>query len=586
LELIWAVQSLAPLREPGRLKALGRALESEPDLAYKHVARSFPPQRQLKGSLADLLGAYEGRLGPNQPEMWFFARHEAPAGDGELYVADDRHLGRDMPHSINAAFHDTEWFNSPERLHSLAAYLTRVADAASAFYAYCGSSDVLDQRIKLLERNAETIFGRLLKVGRVMEDLHHELPDVYWWNYFGPAFVKKWNGRLDGLGVRQESTPAGARVVWATETPFVLDPSVKRLEDYPWKKPFYAALGDDTFMREGQKQRSTGEAVPDFNAHRVAAGAAPMPAADGASAQAKFMPRIARLRDLPPEDAEFEEARAELIENEGLDVHLTADKAVPVDEVVRWLKSRNEMAVCGPDEGGLIVYRNPDTGVVAGFETERLGLRFRLPWLRPMFFAREAMPIVVDLAEKFDLRLPTQASTLRELVELWGKGNADAVRRSDETLPYMTPERSERWWLYQSRKQDLHRRLGEDVFVPTLVAVAPGRRADDLRLHITWTDGSPLLLPECELVTLLEGRRPSDFKLRGTADYEAVRKALEPYLESLSVEGLGTVALLTPSAAKEARRAFVELPTRAFDHVEVDPAKWVDVSQPDRQETG
>ncbi len=580
------MQSLAPLREPGRLRSLGEALASEPDLAFTHVARSFPPQRKLKGSLADLLGSYEGHLGPNEPEMWFFARQEGPAGDGDLYLADDRHLERDMPHAINAGFQDTEWFNSQERLRKLAAYLTRVADAASAFYASCAASDALDQRVRFLERNAETIFGRLFKVGRVMEDLHRELPDVYWWNYFGPAFVKKWDGRLDGLGVRQESTPAGARVVWATETPFVLDPSVKRLEDYSWKKPFYAALGDDTFMREGQKPRSPGDAVPDFNAHRVAAGAAPVSAADGARAQAKFMPRVARLRDLPPEDAEFEEARAELIESEGLDVHLTADRAVPVDEVVRWLKSRNEMAVRGADDGGLIVYRNPDTGVGAGFETERSGLRLRLPWLRPAFFAREAMSLVVELAENSDLKLPTHASTVGELVELWGKGNVDAVRRSQAALPYMSPERSNRWWLYQGRKQDLHRRLGEEVFVPTLVVVAPSARADDLRLHITWTDGTPLVLPECDLVTLLEGSRPSKLKVRGTAAYEAVRKALEPHLESMSVEGLGTVALLTPKRAKEIRRVFIELPTRAFDHVEVAPAKWVDVSPPDREATG
>ena len=580
------VQSLAPLRDPGRLRSLGGALESEPEFAYTHVGRSFPPNRKIKGRLADLLGSYEGRLDPNQPEMWFFARHDAPAGDGDLYVADDRHLERDVPHAISAGFKDAEWFNSPERLRKLAKFLTAVADAAGAFYAYCVSGDMLDQRAKLLERNAETIVGRLFKGGRVAEDLHRELPDVYWWNYFGPAYVKKWDGRLDGLGVRQETTRAGGRLIWATETPFVLDPSAKRLETYPWKKQFYAALGEDTFMREGQKQRAPGEAVPDFNAHRVAAGAAPVSAAV-APAQVRLLPRVTRLRDLPPEDAEFEEARAELIENDGLDVHLVSDRAVQVEAVVRWLKGRNEQAVrSGPDEGGLIVYRNPDTGVVVGFEAERQGLRFRLPWLRPSFFAHEAMPVVIDLAEKFDLRLPSHASTSRELEELWGRGNIEAVRRSPEALAHMTPERSQHWWLYQSRKQDLHRRVGDDAFVPTLVAVAPKRRMDDLRRHITWTDGIPLVLPPCDLVTILDGRRPSEFKVRGTAAYAAVRKALEPYLETISVEGLGMVALLTPKHAKEARRVFLELPTGPFDHLEVAPAKWVDVSRPDRKSEG
>src|SRR5437773_12099116 len=102
------------------------------------------------------------------------------------------------------------------------------------------------------------------------------------------------------------------------------------------------------------------------------------------------MPRVVRLRDLRPEDAEFEEARADIIENEGLDVRLTADKALPIDEVVRWLKSRNEIAVRGPDERGLIVYRNPDTGVVAGFAAAPVARRLRLPWPRPDVLPRDA----------------------------------------------------------------------------------------------------------------------------------------------------------------------------------------------------
>ncbi len=573
------MRSLAPLREAGRLRALGQALESESDLASTQVARSFPPQRKLKGSLADLLGSYETRLNPKEPEMWFFARNDTPVGDGDLYLADARHLELDMPHAVNAGFKDTDWFHSPEQLRKLAAYLTRVADAASAFYAYCASSHILDQRLKLLESNA--VLGHLFKGGRAVPDLHRELPDVYWWNYFGPAFVKKWGGKLDGLGVRNESTPAGARVVWATETPFVLDRSVRRLAGYPWKEPFYAALGNDTFMREGQKPRSTGEAVPDFNAHRIAAGSPAVSADTTAPAQAKFLPRIVRIGDQAPEDAEFEDARAELIEEEGFELHLTGDKDLPVDEVMRWLKNRSDTAVIDSNSAGLIVYRNPDTGVVAGFEVERRDLRVRVPWLRPMFFGREAMSLVVDLGQKLDLRLPSSASTVQQLVELWERGNVDAVRRSHQPLPYMSRQRSDRWWLYQSRKDDLHRRLGEAVFVPTLVAVAPRSRTEDLRLHITWADATPLLLPGCDLVTLLEGRRPSEFKIRGTAAYEDVRKALEPYLEPMSVEGLGTLSLLTPKRAKEARAVFLELPTRAFDHVEVSPARWVDVT-PDR----
>ena len=61
--------------------------------------------------------------------------------------------------AINAAFRDPEWFTSRERLRMLAAYLTRVADAASAFYAYCGSGDVLDQRVLHRRRAVHDVRG-------------------------------------------------------------------------------------------------------------------------------------------------------------------------------------------------------------------------------------------------------------------------------------------------------------------------------------------------------------------------------------------------------------------------------------------
>ena len=576
-ELIWAVQSLAPLRKPGRLRSLGGALQSDPDFAYTQIGRSFPPHRKPKGSLAEVLGSYESRLDPNQPEMWFFARHDVPTSDGDLYVADDRRLNElDMPHSINAGFGNSEWFASPERLLRLSAYLARVADAAGAFYAYCASSEMLNQRASLLQRNAGSLFGRLLGAGRVAEDLHVELPDVYWWNYFGAAFVHKWGGKLDGLGVHQEATSAGARVIWATESPFVFDSAVRKLQDYPWKRAFYAALGDDVFMHETQKQRGPGEVVPDFNAHRVVAGNEPASGALPVS-RPKALPRAARLRELPPEEAAFDEAVADLIESEAYEVQLTAASVLSVREVLLWLQARSQDMARGVAGGNLIVYRNPDTGVVAAFEPKGRDLDFRLPYQRPTFFGTEVIPILLDMASKFGLK-PANGEPLTALAGTWAKGNEEAVWRSNVSLPFMSPERSERWWLYQRQKRALHERLGEDVFVPTLVAVAPDRKTEDLQLHITWTDGIPLVFPPCDLVTLLDGRPPSQFTIRGTADCAAVRQALGPFLEGIAVDGLPDAAVLKPEKARAARRIFQELPTRPMNHIEVAPAGWVDIA--------
>jgi hypothetical protein len=600
-ELIWSVKSLAELRKAGRLRALGQALDSEPQFAPTHAGRSFPPKRRLKGGLAKLLASYEGKLDPAQPEMWFFAHREPPDGDGDIYVADDRRLRLgDMPHTVDARFSDVGWFKSPERLIALSAYLTRVAESAGAFYANCASSEVLDQRSRLLERNAGPILGGVFKAGRVPSDLHRELPDVFWWNYFGPAFVAKWSGRLDGLGVRQERTRSGARVIWATETPFVFDPKVKKLGAYPWKRQFYAALGEDTFMHEGQEQKPVGEAVPEFNEHRRAAGAEPVEGDRKGGTSSAVMPRIAKVRETTTFD---DEAEAEILESPGLVLHLSGENRPSLDAIAKWLRQWKEITV--PDDlrrGAIIVYRNPATGVRAGFEVEdpadldgrlpagskAVGLGFRLPWLRPSFFAREALPVLVELAERFGLvvaadeadggNLEPRLASSQGLVEVWQAGNRAAVRRDQSRLPYMSPERSDRWWRYQLHKAELHRRLGEDVFVPTLVAVAEGRRTDDLRLHITWTDAVPLVLPECDLVTLLDGKRPAEFKIRGTVPYGEVRRALDPYLDSIAIEGLGAVSLLKPTSAREARTVFFSLRTRPTDHVEVEPAGWVDVS--------
>ena len=96
--------------------------------------------------------------------------------------------------------------------------------------------------------------------------------DVYWLNAFGPAFVERWGARLDGVGVRQIDTSTGGRVIWAADTPFLFDPEVSSTEDYPWKQPFYDALGRDTFVH--RTQIGVGAGVPSLR-RSTAAGTPP-----------------------------------------------------------------------------------------------------------------------------------------------------------------------------------------------------------------------------------------------------------------------------------------------------------------------
>lgn len=544
-ELVWQILSLAPLREPGRLSALGQALDSEAEFKLTHFGRSDPPTRRLKDGVAGLFAERAGNLEPNQPEIWLLARGDPPSIRLDIYLADDGRLLKNVPHSLNAGITDARWFDSPERLRRLSDYLTRVADAAGAFYGYCALSEILDQRQRLLERHAGPIFGGIFKAGRVAEDLQRELPDVYWWNYFGAAMVEKWDGRLTELGARQKRTLAGASVVMATDTPFVFDPKIKRIDGYAWKSPFYVALGADTFMHEGQKQREMGELVPDFDAHRRAGG---------------FKPAA-----VPTGGGETFELRLAY-----------AGGPSSAAEISRLLAQHEEItAPARVESGAAIVYRNPETAVEASFEVEDSGLVIRLPLLKPGFFALETAALVVELAEA---RMTAGSPDASSLTRQWEAANADAIRRSKTpSLPRMSRDRSDRWWRYMRRKKDLHRRLGEKVFVPKLVAVAPARQVTDLRLHITWTDGIPLVLPECDLVTLLDGKAPSEFKIRGTAAYADIVSALRPYLGTIEVEGVGSMPLLKPERAIAARSVFVDLPTQPLDHVEVAPATWIDV---------
>jgi len=292
------------LRAPGRLRAIGEMMDSDPDLRPTIAARTFPPRRRLKGSFADYAAALEARFDPAEAEGCFFERDITPRGYGDLLLVDNGRLRINRTHEMNGLFQDVDWYATDEGLHRLSDYLSRIADAMSAFHGYCVLNLINAQRIRFLKKNAMTWFGKLTGVGRVLEDQVREVPDVYWWNYFGPSFVERWAGRIDSLGVKQVKTAAGGVVIWATDSPFVYDPKVKKLGDYSWKRPFYDVLGADVFMWEGQKQREPGEVVPSWDDHHRVAGVdvSALTGAEPPSMKGRFLPRVVVLRQQAPPD--------------------------------------------------------------------------------------------------------------------------------------------------------------------------------------------------------------------------------------------------------------------------------------------
>ena len=250
--------TLADLRRPDALRALGEELDRHALLAPKRLDTRDPVRAEIENAATALAELASG-LAPDQHQWVFFTRPGAPRLTGTLHLKPS-----DTTTDLTISW-PASWFDRPERLDALAGVVTALGDTIGAMYGRAALGEMYTQRNDALNR-ARRKPGQFSV--RVKPDFDRELPDVYWLNYFGPGFVEHWGARLDTLGVRRDRTPAGAMVVWATETPFVHDASVHAISDYAFKRPFYEALGFDTFMSETQRQGAPGEHVPALDVHR------------------------------------------------------------------------------------------------------------------------------------------------------------------------------------------------------------------------------------------------------------------------------------------------------------------------------
>jgi hypothetical protein len=143
-------------------------------------------------------------------------------------------------------------------------------DALDVFHGFVTTADMQAQRTAII-REATMRGERALprREDPLYTILDRMVSDVYWVNYFGPAYVERWGvGRLQSIGVRSEVRPSGAIAIWATEMPPLVDPACRRLADYPFKASFYEALGRRTFTLESLHEPEPGEVVPTLHEHR------------------------------------------------------------------------------------------------------------------------------------------------------------------------------------------------------------------------------------------------------------------------------------------------------------------------------
>lgn len=252
------VWSIADLRRPAALPPIGRALDEDADFRPERLDPRDPPRTPIASAEA-ALAAWRPAARDAARDWYFFANRKTPPKARATIQIAAPMPGRVPLHSVACAY-PSAWFAHPGRVEKLVRQFVRLAQATNAFYGRAALGAVYDQRNLLLQLAQ----GHL--DARVFPDFERELPDVYWLNFFGPAYLERWGARLDGLGARRDRV-AGGLIVWATDAPSPVS-EVATITDYPFKEGFYAALGRDTFMSEAQRPGARGENVPTFDAHR------------------------------------------------------------------------------------------------------------------------------------------------------------------------------------------------------------------------------------------------------------------------------------------------------------------------------
>jgi hypothetical protein len=264
--ILFEVFSVADLRSPAALPPIGRALDLDPELRPERLGPNDPPRAPIT-STAEALAAWRPAARDTSRDWYFFANRRTPPKGRATIQIEAPMPGRTPLHSVLYAY-ASAWFDRAERLEQIVRLFGRLVQATRAFYGRAALGAMYDQRNRLIG------LAQGLHEARVFPDFERELPDVYWLNFFGPAYLAQWGKRLDGLGVRRDSV-AGGLIVWATGAPPAVSSDVTAISDYPFKAAFYAALGRHTFMSETRQPGAKGEHVPTFDAHRRSLAPAP-----------------------------------------------------------------------------------------------------------------------------------------------------------------------------------------------------------------------------------------------------------------------------------------------------------------------
>ena len=262
LDITVDLSSFAAPPDRAALAALGLAFDADPALRPERMDTGDPIRVKIESATAWLTSLAGGEL----PRHAAFQRRSAPqyVGDAELTV---HPRAEDMPRRLWFGSASSTWLERPANAVAFGELAVRLADAFGAAYGFAGDERMARQQRRDFLRAAADGTGTARPPTAFTDQF--AIRDVHWLNVYGPAFVERFGARLDGLGVRQDRLHNGGVVIWATELPDVYDEGVASHRDYPWKQPFYEALGPGAFI---DPVRGSDGSVPTRDDHRRLAG--------------------------------------------------------------------------------------------------------------------------------------------------------------------------------------------------------------------------------------------------------------------------------------------------------------------------
>ncbi len=264
--LVLGGDSVSARAVPDLARAVAVAMETH-DRFTPTRAGAREPIPLLKGGFREFTDA-ELAKSPARPFRILFARPEL-ALQGTLDIYPDTMLDRSpRTHVVDAGI-PLAGLDRRER-DTFVAWALDLFDALEVLHGFVTTADMQGQRKGLI--SDATNRGEMAAPrwdDPLYTSLDRVVSDVYWVNYYGPAFVDRWGlDRFRAVGAHIEERPTSAVALWATDDPPAVDPNVRRLADYPFKQPFYTALGRESFTRESLEMPEPGEHVPTLHKHR------------------------------------------------------------------------------------------------------------------------------------------------------------------------------------------------------------------------------------------------------------------------------------------------------------------------------